>query len=68
MANPAVRLGELIAIVTGGLVAMMAVGYENRLGVHDRGQLRNDLHVADWPKSVNDFQMIGSFERRHLGD
>ena len=57
-------LGEPVAIVAGRFVAVMAVGNEQRLGVHDRGDVGDHLDVGDRPHAMDDAQMVGRRERR----
>ena len=50
-------------VVTCRLVTMMAVGHISRLGIHDGFEVGDRLDVCDWPHTMHDSQMIGSFER-----
>ena len=58
---------DLLPVVAGGLVAVVAVGDEDRLGAHHGRELRDHGHVGDRPEAMDHAQMVGGHQRRLVG-
>ena len=56
-------LVNLPAILAGRLIAVVAVGNENRLRPDDRGDRGNRAHIRHRPNLADDAQMIGCHDR-----
>jgi len=58
---------HLVAVVTGRLVAVMAVGDEHRLGPHQPGHLGGHRLVGQRPHPALHAQVVGGLDRRLAG-
>ena len=58
---------DLVAVVAGRLVAVVAVGDEDRLGAHDGRKLGDRRDVGHRPEAMDDAQVVGGHQRRLFG-
>ena len=60
------RCGDLVAVLEGGLVAVVAVGDEDRLGGHQPSDDGMRFLVGHDPEPVFDTEVIGRHQRRPI--